>query len=84
MRLNSTHNDRPLSMRARISIGVILTILLILLTTTHKGPTGDIPERRIKETMCSAEDEVLVVLEGDAYDMKGGSTHCIHIDAFHQ
>jgi hypothetical protein len=44
--LNSTPGDTPLSLRARIALGVILTIGVILLALTHQGPTGDIPERR--------------------------------------
>lgn len=44
-RLGISRNDRPLPIWGRVLIGVILTILLILLSLTHKGGTGDIPER---------------------------------------
>ena len=78
MTLNSTHTDRPLSTRARILIGVILTILVILLHFTHKGPTGDIPERT--NAKCATEDEVLVRVESDSYEFHADDAICIHID----
>lgn len=39
-------NDR-LSPRARVALAVVMTVALVLLWVTHRGPVGDIPERRI-------------------------------------
>lgn len=72
-------SDRRATIRSRVACGVIVTIALILLILTDKGEParGEHPPPK-----CAAQDEVLVSLEGDAYDMKDNSLHCIHIDAF--
>ena len=45
IRLSTNEREKMPKLHALL-MGVILSILTILLITTHKGPTGDIPENR--------------------------------------
>jgi hypothetical protein len=49
IRLSTNEREKMPKIHAML-LGVILLISTILLITTHKGPTGDIPERRSTTT----------------------------------
>lgn len=68
--------------QSRVERLFILTILAITLVTATWVWGNDKGEPAMHEApmTCEAEDEVIVRLEEDAYDLAAGAMFCVHID----
>ena len=68
--------------RERLAFLLLLataTVLAVIVFATDRGePAHGRPP--LSEVGCEVEDEVVVRLEADAYDLAAGALFCIHID----
>lgn len=74
--------DGPMTIRERITVGVVLTGVLAvgLWVAELRLPDGPDPAPA-SSLQCSSEDEVLLEVQADAFGYSADQLVCVHIDA---
>jgi hypothetical protein len=63
----------------RLVLAVALLVVVCLGAIIFGDDQGE-PARGERPLRCEFEDEVMVRLEGDAFDLDAGELQCVHID----